>query len=58
MAIECYYRDCRFHSNQTDPDDGPFCDERECRATCKEIEAFALIRQQFLDKVYKNGSND
>lgn len=30
MSIECYRAHCRFHSCHQS-DDGPFCDETECR---------------------------
>lgn len=33
MTIECHNGNCSYHSIHTDPDNGPFCDERECRLT-------------------------
>ncbi len=36
---ECYYHWCRFHHK-----DEPFCSEFPCKATEKEIEAFAILR--------------
>lgn len=51
MTIECYYGGCKYHASQLDPDEGPFCDELECRATTKELQAFEVIRQEYLRKV-------
>lgn len=45
MATECYYGDCRFHGSQeSPPEEGPFCYERECRATEQEIRLFEVER--------------
>jgi hypothetical protein len=30
MTIECYHSGCSHHCYHTDPDDGPFCYERDC----------------------------
>ena len=53
MTIECYYSTCKYHGCQSDPDDGPLCFENECRASQKELQAFEVIRQEYLRKVYK-----
>ena len=46
MTIECYYSQCPKHgANETPPDEGPFCFERECSATVEEIKFYALSRK-------------
>jgi len=46
MAIECYYRDCKHHSSQTEKDEGPYCYEKECLATKEQIVAFSTERDK------------
>ena len=43
VTIECYYKQCRFHSHHID--DGPFCDEDKCQATYHELQLLSIIRQ-------------
>lgn len=40
MTTECYHSKCKFHPNQTDPDDGPFCYEDDCRLSVEEADDF------------------
>lgn len=47
MTMECYYSTCIYHCTQLG-DDGPFCDEVECLASKKELQAFEVIRQEYL----------
>jgi hypothetical protein len=35
MTIECYFDNCKYHSVHYS-NDGPFCDENECRLTEEE----------------------
>lgn len=51
MTIECYYSECKYHGCHSAPDDGPFCDESECRATQKELQQFEVIRQAYLESI-------
>ena len=44
MTIECYMRWCQYHTCHSHTDDGPFCDEVECRATAGEMEEFKQLR--------------
>ena len=41
MTIECHYSRCPHHGVHTDPDDGPFCYQRECLQPDSVLEAFA-----------------
>lgn len=45
MTIECYYNQCCFHCQ-----DGPFCDESECRANESERNKWENERQAKLAK--------
>lgn len=49
MAIECYLRECKYHSHQTVPeyvDLGPICDEDECKNE-EIIHVNKLIQKKF-----------
>ena len=43
MTIECHYHQCKYHGNWEEGEEGPFCYERECRATEKELKSHALL---------------
>lgn len=45
MTIECYYKNCKYHSCNDDPDDGPFCYEKECHCTKEEMRLHSIIRK-------------
>jgi hypothetical protein len=50
MAIECYYHWCPNHgTNETPPDEGPFCHLTECIASDGELEKFQRLRKRELD---------
>ena len=49
MSIECYHSGCMYHSCH-DGDEGPFCDEFECKATEYELEQFENARKEYLTK--------
>lgn len=51
MTIECYYGHCDFHSSKTNPDDGPYCYEQECKATPRELKLHEYIRALELEKM-------
>ena len=49
MAIECYLRECKYHSHQTVPehiDLGPICDEEECKNE-EVLRTNNLIQEKF-----------
>ena len=48
MTTECYYGGCKYHGSKSDPEEGPFCFEEECKATQEEIVGFQLEREIFL----------
>lgn len=51
MSIECYYGDCKFHSNNTGYiDDGPYCHEAHCKASDKELVEFEKKRREDLKR--------
>jgi len=52
MSIECYYSACKYHGCHTAPDDGPFCAERECKATPEQLIVFQKQREEFLKGIY------
>jgi hypothetical protein len=46
MAIECYYAQCAHHgTNDTPPDEGPFCHQRECLATPAQLTRWACEKR-------------
>lgn len=46
MACECYYPQCPHHGTQeTPPDEGPFCHEPECKATDEQLEQWGRERR-------------
>jgi hypothetical protein len=45
---ECYYSQCRYHVCHTDADEGPFCEESECRATPQQLVEYADLRAKYL----------
>jgi hypothetical protein len=47
MTIECYTKACPYHTCHTDPEDGPFCYEDNCRFV-SGAEVFAEIRESIL----------
>lgn len=53
MTIECYHGTCKYHGNK-DGEEGPFCFETECQASQKELQAFEIIRQEYLRKIKWN----
>lgn len=52
MTTECYFSSCKHHSNQTDPEDGPFCYEKDCKATPEEEAKFRKEREAYLKTIY------
>jgi len=48
VTIECYYGKCKYHA-----DDGPFCDEEDCRATKEELEVYGKSRAEYLKGLQK-----
>ena len=58
MTIECYYKHCKYHSIHTDPEDGPFCYELECRASEEDRECFEYLRQYELRNIHEGEKND
>ena len=49
MTIECYYKQCNFHSIN-DGDEEPLCHQFHCKASDKELIAFERKRRDDLFK--------
>lgn len=50
MIIECYHSSCRYHHSHYG-EEGPFCDENECRATEDEMRKYGEERKAYLKRV-------
>jgi len=50
MTIECYHNSCKYHSCNFIKDDGPFCDEDDCKATKEELAQYDKEREEYLKK--------
>jgi len=51
MTIECYYKQCPFHSSNTGDDDGPYCHEPKCHATDSECTEWQAERDAELKRI-------
>ena len=56
MTIECYYSACEYHCSHDPNDEGPFCYERECRATDEQIVVFQRQREEEMKSWTQNQS--
>lgn len=52
MSIECYYDQCKYHCTncEKDKEEGPFCFEKNCKATPEQIKQFEKDREAYLKK--------
>jgi len=57
MAIECYTTECPFHSCWNGKDEGPFCNESECRQPAKELNKEKIDYRELARK-WKGFSNE
>ena len=51
MTIECYYGACPHHgTNETPPDEGPFCYQLKCLATEEQVVSYQKARDASVPK--------
>lgn len=68
MTTECHKDACKYHSCHTTPDNGPFCDEPECKEFKYRVHTYQVVRvdyeveagtpEQAAQMVYDRGDNE
>lgn len=49
MTIECYDSSCKFHNCHIEGQEGPFCDEEECRMIDKDGKIITKPERQYAE---------